>query len=221
MAGYALANFDLKPKPQTSRLFLAEGDSEVGYIEAALTLRGADPAVTTILCFKGINKMAGHAQTIAKFLKPGMMQQLIAIGVLADCENDPNGRLRAVIECGKAFGFPNCATDMTDTGRHSANGRKFAVSLSPAPGAQGRIEALVRLEKSQDATMGCIGGSLGCIEAANHGRQVDEKAIVQMFISAAMNSSIAGIGHAFRAGLFDVTHAAYKNHLGMIDYILA
>jgi hypothetical protein len=220
MPDYFLSDFDLNEKPKTSRLFLAEGFSEVGYIEAALKLRNADPNAATILCFKGVNKMVGHSRTIVKFLDPQRLGQLQAIGVMADCENDPDGRVDTIIDCGKAFGFARCATDLVKTGSHSANGRKFALSLSPARGKNGRIKALILQEKAQDATMKCISDSLACISDANTGRPVDQKAIVQMFISAAMNNSMAGIGHAFRAALLDVTHQAYQHHLAMVDFIL-
>ena len=221
MPDYFLADFDLRKKPRTLRLFLAKGYSEVGYIETVLSLRMADPETTTILCFKGVDRMSGHARTIVKFLSPQMLEQLRAIGVLADCEDNPKGRIDVIIECGKAFGFKNCASDLAKTSRHSANGRKFALSVSPAPGRNGRIETLILQEKSQDATMRCISDSLPCISAANNGRSVDEKAIVQMFISASMNNSMAGIAHAFRGSLFDVNHQAYQNHIAMVDYVLA
>jgi hypothetical protein len=221
MVAYFIEGFDLNKKPRTSRLFLAEGFSEVGYFEAALTLRAADPETSTILCFQGVKKMSGHAKTIVKFISPQMLNQIVAIGVMADCEDSPKGRLNVIIECGKAFGFENCAKDLLQNRRHAAQGRKFALSLSPKIGVEGRIEALILEEKREDETMKCISASLACISKANNGRAVDEKAIVQMLISASMNNSMAGIRHAFRGGLFDVTDKAYRDHLSMIDFIIS
>jgi hypothetical protein len=222
MADFFLDGFYLRKKPNTGRLFLAEGPSEVGYhLEVALALKRADPQSTTILCFKGVNKMARHSRTIVKFIEPSMVQQLRAIGVIADCEDSPKGRLDAIIACGKAFGFNRCAADLNRTGQHTDNNRKFAVSLSPSGAQPGRIETLVLQEISENETMKCIAATLGCISAANNGRQVNEKAQVQMFISAAMNNSMAGIRNAFLARLLDVTADAYKAHLAMVDFILA
>jgi hypothetical protein len=220
MPEYFLEKLDLNRKPNTSRLFLAEGFSEVGYIEAALSKRGADPNTATILCFAGVSKMVGHTKTIVKLLDPQRLQQLRGVGVMADCENNPNNRVSTIIECAKAFGFQKCATDLIKDGQHTDNERRFALSLSPNSQTPGRIETLILQEKSKDATMECIIGSLDCISQANNGRTVDQKAIVQMFISAAMNSSMAGIRHAFGAALFDPSHNAYKHHAAMVDFIL-
>ena len=56
MPDFFIDGFDLNEKPNTIRLFLAEGKSEVGFLEAALTLQGADFATTTILCFRGVQE---------------------------------------------------------------------------------------------------------------------------------------------------------------------
>jgi hypothetical protein len=69
--------------------------------------------------------------------------------------------------------------------------------------------------------MRCIAVSFDCISEANGGREVDEKARVQMFISASMNNSMAGIRNAFLAGLLDVRADAYEAHLDLVDFVLA
>ena len=165
--------------------------------------------------------MSGHTKTIVKFINPQMLQQLQAIGVIADCENEPKGRIDFIIECARAFGFDKSGSDLSKTGRHVVGNRKFALSVSPAPGRKGRIETLILEEISENGTMKCISKSFDCISKANKGRAVDEKAQVQMFISASMNNSMAGIRQAFLAKVLDVTNKAYKAHFDMVRFILA
>jgi hypothetical protein len=221
MPAFFLNGFDLRQKPKTTRLFLAEGLSEVGFLESALALRGADDNLVTILCFQGIDRMAAHARSIVKFIAPEVLEKLVGIGLIADSESDPSARLAAIIDCAKAFSFPKCAADLLATGKHVDGDRKFAASLSPALSKQGRIETLILDEISPTATMQCILASLPCIVAANNQRSVDQKAQVQMYISAAINNSMAGIRQAFLASLFKVTHPTYATHLTMVDFVLA
>jgi hypothetical protein len=221
MAEYFVEGFDLNKKKATNILFLAEGLPEVGFLEAALKLRKASADTTTILCFRGIDKMGRHANTIVKFIDPQTVQALQGVGIIADSENSPKGRIDSVIECAKSFLFPKCAADLKVTGRHTDGNRKFAVSLSPALDQQGRIETLILQEISPKETMKCICASFECISKANNGRDVDDKAKVQMYISAVMNNSMAGIRQGFSGGLFSVVDKAYSAHLAMVDFILA
>lgn len=221
MQTFFVEGFDLSKKPNTVRLFLAEGFSEVGYLEAALTILGADSDTTTILCFQGVQRMSGHTKTIVKFLDPQMLEQIKAIGVIADCEDEPKGRIDAIIDCAKAFSFNKSASDLTSTGHHVEGNRKFALSVSPAPNREGRIETLILEEISKTKTMKCIVESFECISAANNGRNIDEKAQVQMFISASMNNAMAGVRQAFLAKIFDVTNKAYEAHFEMVKFIIA
>jgi hypothetical protein len=158
-----------------------------------------------------------NASLRAQRSNPGRLE---AIGVIADCDNSPNGRLDTIVNCGKAFGFESCRNDLFASGRHVDGNRRLGVSLSPRLGIEGRIEGLILREKAEDETMKCVSQSLECISNANGRRPVDEKAQVQMFISAVTNSSMAGIRQAFGAGTFDVTHTAYAEHLALVDFIL-
>lgn len=221
MPGYFIEEFDLRTKPNTTRLFLAEGHAEVGFLEAELARRSASPDAHTILCFQGVQRLHEHSNTIVKLIDPVVLQKIVAFGVLADSEDNPDGRLASVIDCAKAFGFERAARDLSTSGQYSDGKKRFAVSLSPSIGKTGRIETLVLQEISSHGTMKCILESLPCITRANNGRTVDEKAQVQMFISAAMNNSFAGIRRAFVGGLFDSRHAAYERHVAMVDYVVA
>ena len=217
-SSYYIEGFDLAKKPLTSKLFLDEGLAEVGFLEAALRLRDADVERVTILCFQGISKMKGKSETIVKLLAPDVLVQLRAIGVMADAEQDPGARISTIIECAKAFSFPKCAKDLSETGRHEYEGRLFAFSLSPSAKKAGRLEDLILKEVAGDAVSNCINLSLPCFEKEH--QVLNEKAKVQMYISAAMNTSMAGIRNAFAAGLFYPADAAYSHHLDMVDSIL-
>jgi hypothetical protein len=222
MPTYYSENFDLSSKPQTSHLLLAEGESEVGFIDAYLNLLNADLAKTTILCFKGLSKVHGHSNTLAKLLAKEFdgLARLRGIGLMADSEKNPTGQIDLVIECAKAFGFPRCAKDLRANFQHEDSGRGFSFALSPSSKKHGRIETLILQEIGPTALFARVAKSFPCIVETTT-VMVDEKAQVQMFISAKANNSMAGIRHAFAAGLFDVRAKPYEQARAMIDYVLA
>ncbi|WP_315812608.1 hypothetical protein [Bradyrhizobium sp. SZCCHNR2028] len=222
MSSYYLKKFDLAAKPKTTHLFLAEGEAEVGLVDQYLNQIGADFETTSILCFRGLTKAATFVPTLAKLMEKGAtgLDQLRGIGMLADSENDPVARLNMAIQFGVALAFPSCSGDIRDLGRHESRNRRFAVSLSPANDKVGRIENLVLAEVANDDVFKCVEQSFACIAAAN-GTEVDEKAKVQMFISAKINSSMAGIQHAFAKGIFQCAAPVYDPVRSMLDYILA
>jgi hypothetical protein len=222
MSSYYLKKFDLAAKPDTVHLFLTEGEAEVGFIDQYLTRVSANLDTTTILCFEGLAKMTTFASTLAKLLERGAngLDQLRGVGLMADAETNHSGRLAVAIQCGTALGFTSCSKDIRQTGRHESNGRRFAVSLSPSNNTNGRIENLLLQEIAADPVFQCIEQSFDCIEVAN-GPAVDEKARVQMFISAKANSNLAGIRHAFGKGIFQSAAAPYDAARSMIDYVLA
>jgi hypothetical protein len=222
MGSYYLKKFDLSLKPKTTHLFLAEGEAEVGLVEQYLNRVSANVDTTTILCFRGLSKAATFVPTLTKLMEKGAdgLDQLRGVGLLADAEDDPPARLNIAIQFGVALGFPNCASDVRKTGRHESNNRRFAVSLSPANDQAGRIETLILTEVADDRVFKCIEQSFACVAEAN-GIPVDEKAKVQMFISAKVNSSMAGIQHAFGKGIFQCAAAPYGVARAMFDYVLA
>lgn len=217
--GYFIDGFDLRAKPETIHLLLAEGPSEVGFMTRYLSQIDADVASTSIICFKGVSRIVGHTRTIVKLLGPGTVERLRGIGIMADSDTNPEGRIDTVIDCAKAFGFPRSGKDLHDTGKHEQEGRVFAYSLSPSRSREGSIEDLILDEVISDPMTACISDSCNCIASVS-GLEVNKKAKVQMFISAKMNSSMAGVQHAFAAGLFDVNHEVWHEHRKMIDTVL-
>ena len=163
---YYLKPFNLAPKPDTTHLFLAEGEAEVGFIEAYLNELQADAKTNTILCFEGLSKVHGHSKTLAKIIagQPGGLDRIRAIGLMADADNNPTGRIDLIIECATAFGFPKSAQKLREGGRCEVNGRKFCFALSPSKDREGNIETLILGEIGKTPIFECLGQSFACIE---------------------------------------------------------
>jgi hypothetical protein len=73
---------------------------------------------------------------------------------------------------------------------------RFGVSLSPSHNQPGRIEHLIRQEVSADPAFLCLVPAFKCVERLTN-IPVDEKAQVQMFISAKANSNSPGFTAPF------------------------
>jgi hypothetical protein len=219
---YYVNQFNLASKPETKHLFLAEGETEVGLLEILLDNANAAVNTMTILCFKGLGKVSGHSRTHAKLLEkePGGLNRLRGIGLLADSEAAPSNQIDRTIECAKALGFANCAKDLRERFQHDDNGRAFRFFLFPAPNLAGRIEALVLQEITNEPIFACLSGAFACIAEENN-QLVDQKAQVQMYISAKANTNIAGVGRAFEAGIFNAGAPPYNPVREMVEYILS
>jgi hypothetical protein len=221
MGSYYLEKFNLALKPATTHLFLAEGEAEAVFMDVYLGLRGADPETTTVLCFRGLGNVASHVASIVKLIEKDRagVGSLRGVGVLTDAENDPAARIDAAIHMANSLGFLHPAKDIRAQQKCERDGRRFAVSLSPANDQLGRIEHLVLQEVSTYEGFACLEPAFECLENLS-GTAVDAKAKVQMFISAGANSSLAGIHRAFSAKILDPMALAYAAHRTMIDYAL-
>jgi hypothetical protein len=219
---YYLQQFNLAARPDATRLFLAEGETEVAFIELCLESLGVDPDTTAVLCFKGLSKVYGHTATLAKLLakEQGGLERIRSIGLMADADDNPQGRVDLVIACAKELGFPKSGKELRDTSRCEADGRKFCFALSPDRDAVGNFETLALKEVADAPIYKCMAQSFDCIERES-GTPVSVKARAQMYISAVANSSMAGVGHALRGSIFDPQHVSYAAARGMIDYVLA
>src|SRR5262245_38575582 len=124
-----------------------------------------------------------------------------------------------VIDCAKALGFPKSAKDLRETGKCEVGGRRFSFALSPDMAAHGSIETLILGEIESSPLFKCVAQSFDCIELENSAAMT-AKAKVQMYISAVANSGMAGVVHAFAAGMFNPQHASYAGARSMIDYAL-
>jgi hypothetical protein len=221
MASYYCSKFDLTSKPTTTHLFLAEGEAEVGFIDQHLQAIQPNFAATTILCFKGLGNVRGKTDTLVKFIEKGSnnLDQLRGIGVMGDAESNPAGQLDVAIQMATSLGFSHPAKPIRDTRQCESNGRRFCVALSPSHNQKGRLEDLIIQEVSTDPVFQCLESGFTCIEALNN-KPVEPKARVLMFISAKANSSLAGIRHAFGAGILNSGAQPYAPARAMIDYIL-
>ena len=222
MPSYYCNTFDLTSKPATTHLFLAEGEAEVGFIEQYLQALQPSFDTTTILCFKGLGNVRDKTDTLVKLIEkgPSNLDQLRGIGVMGDAESNPAGQLDVAIQIATSLGFSRPAKSIRDAQQCEMNGRRFCVALSPSHQQNGRLEDLIMQEVAADPVFQCLEDSFDCIEASND-ISVDPKARVQMFISAKANSSLAGIRHAFGAGIFSSSAQPYSTARSMIDYVLA
>jgi hypothetical protein len=219
---YFLEAFSLDGKPKATRVFLAEGKSEVGFIEKYLSRLNVDPLTTAVLCFRGLSRTHGHSQTLAKLLAKspgGGLERIKGIGLMADADTNPNARVDLVIECAKAFGFEKSANSLRSSARYEHQGRRFSFALSPGLNQQGNIETCIVSEIGPTPLFACVQAGVPCFERAI-GQTLTDKAKVQMFISAKSNGSMAGVQNAFEASYFDVEHAVYDASRAMIRYVL-
>jgi hypothetical protein len=163
----------------------------------------------------------GHSTTLAKLLEKeeGGLDRIRGVGLMADADENPAGRVDLVIECAKAFGFPKSANSLRGTGQCELNGRKFCYALSPALKRRGDIETLILQEIGDTQLFKCLEQGSSCIEQDNT-TALTAKSKVQMYISAKANNSMAGVMHAFRAGIFKPDHDCYTVARAMVDYAL-
>lgn len=212
---------DLPKKPHTKFLFLVEGRAEEALIDTHLKRLSVAQEEAAIICFEGTKRIADVARTLKKIIDVNFQQnnEIRSLGFLGDSELDPSSRIDAYFKAAKDLGFDQVGRILRDVGRQEFEGKKVAISLSPGNNTNGRIEDLVLQEIHRTEMFNCISSIVECLQSAGH-YKLDNKALVQMFISASHNTSLAGIGRAFSAGVFNSSHAAYACHTEMIDYLV-
>jgi hypothetical protein len=203
------------------KLFLAEGYAELGFLNRELSLRKVSNSDVGVYCFKGLVKLSTHRETLINILdtERGDLREIECFGLLADSEVDCVGRRDASISLFKDLEFTKCAQDIVSTGKYNKNMRRVALSLSPSNSINGRIEDLIIEEISKHSHYDkCFSSFHECINDFS-GKPLDQKAIVQIYISS-VKSDLCGVGRAFESGILDVRDSAYANHQSMIDFIL-
>ena len=219
MGNYSIELDELSALGAPRYLMFAEGPSEVGLINSYLTTIDAKSNVIRVLCFRGASKMSSFITTFIKTVIPSQTElaAIEGIGLIADSETDPSARIDSVIQCAKLLGFDGEGKELRNNYRCKKHNRRFAFSFSPGQTVRGRIEDLVVKEISSDGLFDCINDFYSCIEFAINST-FNSKALVQMYISAKTNSSVAGVKFACENGLFDVTNDAYQGHRATIDF---
>lgn len=207
--------------PQTEVLIVSEGPTEVGFACRYLAAVGADENVTKVICYQGNNKLSLFTKTLVKDCE--VLAGLRSVGVIADSERSPSGRLAAFIALGEALGFRGCARSINEDGKYTVGTRKFAVSLSPRNDSPGRIEELILEELRAGVAYSCFSSAFTCSALFGSGG-MSEKGMVTVLSAALLDEGAngrAGAKHAFEAGKFDVLASPYANHRDSIDFLLA
>ncbi|MES0042365.1 DUF3226 domain-containing protein [Mesorhizobium sp. M0091] len=209
-------------RPHASRLFLAEGLSEVGFIEAYLTSRGVPVEDILLVCFEGIGKLAGGVDTLLKLINDNgqPISRFSHVGVYVDAEADPVGRRQAVANAAQKFGFSAQASQgLLGALTHDENGRRFAFHMAPNNGSSGKIEDMIVAEIDGSNLSGCMNAYEECL-AHEQAIALTSKAKSQIYVISRRNSDAAGIGRAFTDGTLKVDHGAYAAFRTSIDSLI-
>ena len=201
--------------PPGTKLFLAEGQSEVGLIEAILKGAGAQDECS-VFCFGGLGQLGTVLKGIAGL--PGF-DQLGCLGLILDAETDFNARVTSVISHFSGHGVTLTPEDILECKTTMVGSCRIGVFISPGDGLHGRIEDNVMQEIETSDLFTCIQSMSECVEAVMF-RKLDKKAVVQIYISA-LKGDLCGIGRAFDAGILKVEHHAYDGPRGMVAALVA
>lgn len=216
MPAYFRKKLDMNLLQPGSSLFLAEGMSEVGFIEATLgTVEAANPNSIVVACFEGISKFRSYLSLIANHANFAFV---VALGVMTDTDGPGVNRKQQVLDALAASGIAYNPAQLDGNGVHHGASRKVAVFWSPGKGLDGRIEEMVLEEIKKSDFAGCLADLKRCVIAITN-EALDAKAIVQTYISL-RRPNLCGCGRAFESAVLDVTDAAYdearKMMLGLL-----
>ena len=218
MPDYYARISDIQQIAKTLRfLILAEGDAEAGFSNQFLQQFDLPQEEVAVFCFEGVSRMQRHCSTILKLAEKeeGSLDRLIGICLIADTDDNPTGRVDSAIDIARNFGFQHSGKEIREQGWAIEKNRMFCCSLSPSNEVEGRLEDLILMEIDASPVHRCLVNAIPCIQRAK-GERMNSKALVQMYISAQSNSSLAGIKHCFTRGIFKASHKAYEGHANAI-----
>lgn len=206
---------NLRRIPKGVRLFLAEGLSEVHFLDQCLGALGCEQDAV-IHCIKGL----GNLGTVLKLLEqtPGFAD-LRCLGVMVDAETDHEARLTSLTGHFQNVGLVLDRAAVAQSAVCCMKPCPVGVFISPGAGRTGRIETLVRTEITGHPAWTCIAPIEDCIEHAVK-RRPGDKQVVQMFI-AALKDGLSNVGDAFREGVLNAGHPAYEQPRALFAQLLA
>ncbi|MER9371491.1 DUF3226 domain-containing protein [Mesorhizobium sp. M0491] len=217
---YLVEKPDASTRPGATRLLMAEGYAEVGFIETYLATLQTPINQVILTCFKGVANLAQSVRVMRKVLDPGEgAGRFGRVGVFADAEQNPAGRLDAVVDSADQFGFGAVSQNLRQTNFCDAGQRRFAFHLAPNNVGAGMIEDLVAAEIAGSSIAQCLTDYRACVLAAD-AMNLSSKAQAQIFILTKRNSDAAGLGRAFQDGILDVMHPAYANFRDAINRLV-
>lgn len=207
MATFRLKNIDFSAIPENHSIFIVEGSSEEGFVESVLKTNGLSN--NTILNIEGeknlalvLKSMGGHS----------IVQRSLSIGLVFDANSDCESRKTAIVTKLEAEGFEFNISSVDSRGVYAGSKFQIGIFLSPGRDRAGRIEHMVLGEIRTAKENRCLDSLGDCLFP--HIGNLDEKAIVQIYISA--RGDPVGLGTAFKRGVFDLNHSTYDSAREMV-----
>jgi hypothetical protein len=196
-----------------SKLFLAEGQSEAGFIERILLNTGHDDAI--VYCFEGIERVG----TVLKSLNdvPGF-SKLRFLGMMLDAEVSFSARVQSIIHHFSNFGVALPIDNVRNARIYADGPCPIGIFISPGAGRDGRIEDIAMDEIRSSPFWACLEAYADCIRAKSS-NSLDNKSLVQAYISS-IKGSLCGVGRAFQASVLDVNHQAYNQPRELIQALV-
>jgi hypothetical protein len=191
-------------------LFIAEGDSEVGFISQALEKSMADKDKNLVYCLKGLSHDLGSKMKVLSSRSGWSLVKNIFF--MLDAETNFNARLSQIVNCLPQIGFPGAAADFASgfgLAVNTVSGRSTGIFISPGASAKGRIEDLIVGEIQLQPEWKCLTEFDACF-TKQFGQSLDTKGLVQCYISW-KKGDLCGVGRAFQVGIFDTGSTVYTN----------
>jgi hypothetical protein len=189
-----------------TKIFLAEGTAEALFLNTLFTLRQFNENEYCIFCIKGLNNL----KTSLKILNSREeFEQVKSLGIMVDADSNPQGRMASVLQQLCDFDLSDKNFDLKTDTTYQYKGRRIGVFISPGAGKKGRIENMIAEEIIAKDEYTCISNYMKCLDEKCN-RKLDEKALVQIFISS-NKSDLCGTGRGFEVGILDVEHKAYES----------
>jgi len=191
-----------------SRLFLGEGSSEVGLLNAII----AELAVERAQVFEV--KGEKHLKTVLEVLSDQATARaaLSCLGIVFDANANAKAKLDSIAATLNSCGFDFDQANLSAQGVYSGS-LPIGVFISPGNGKAGRIETLILEEVASSSVQPCVEGFAKCVEHHSK-RKVDEKGLVQVYLGSF--NAAHGIAVAFERRILDIRHNAYADVREMV-----
>jgi Protein of unknown function (DUF3226) len=198
----ARQRIDFNALSRGSRLFLAEGSSELGLLNSAIESLGIDrAAVFDVQGEKNLNTVLKRAAD-----QTGSRGVLACLGIVFDANDSYPTKLQSIAAALTSAGFVFDAAGLNQYGVFRGGNVPIGIYISPTNNAAGRIETMILGEVAASPVDVCVNNFATCVEQRS-GRQMDEKGRVQAYL-ASFNAA-HGVAVAFEKGVLDIKHNTY------------
>jgi len=199
----AKRGIDFNSLSPDSRLFLGEGSSEVGLLNAIV----AELAVQRAVVFDV--KGETHLKTVLNVLSDQVTARgpLSCLGIVFDANADAKAKLDSIAAILKSCGFDFDVANLSAEGVYTHGSLPIGVFISPGHGKAGRIETMILGEVATSPVQPCVQDFAKCIEQRS-GRKMDEKGLVQAYLGSF--NAAHGIAVAFEKQILNIKHDTYS-----------